>query len=100
MQKQSRNGIVGLGFIGVGIGLSVIGFFLVAPVCVSWSRSKLERVYRKGREGLESAADAVSEMANRAQRPLGEAVKAARLSTAVAAGAVETAAHYVRERVS
>jgi hypothetical protein len=45
--------------------------------------------------GFETAADAL----NKAQQPLGEAAKAARQTTAIAAGAIESAAHYVKERV-
>jgi hypothetical protein len=104
MYRKSRNGAVGLSLIGVGTLLTGIGFVLVLPICVSWSRDRLERVYKKGKEGVisgfETATERLSDVANKAQSPLGEAAKMARHTTAIAAGAVESAAHYVRERVS
>ena len=103
MDKQSRNGVSGLILIGLGAGLTAAGLALVVPVCATWSRSKLGEAYRKGREGvaskLGSAADAFNEVASRAQQPLGEAAKAAKQTTAIAAGAIESAAHYIKERV-
>ncbi|MFL6447936.1 MAG: hypothetical protein ACJ746_09650 [Bryobacteraceae bacterium] len=103
MEKQSKNGVFGLVLIGLGSGLAAAGFALIVPVCTNWSRSKLTEVYRKGKEGVlagfETAADAVGEMATKAQQPLGGAAKAARETTAIAAGAIESAAHYIRERV-
>lgn len=103
MDKQSRNGVFGLTLIGLGAGLTAAGVALIVPVCAIWSRSKLSEAYRKGKEGmisrLETAADAFGEVANRAQQPLGEAAKAAKQTTAIAAGAIESAAHYIKERV-
>jgi hypothetical protein len=103
MDKQTRNGVLGVVFLGIGVGLAVAGVTLAVPVCVGWSRSKLNDAYRKGKAGLlagiETATDTLSEAANKAQQPLGEAAKAARYTTAVAAGAIESAAHYVKERV-
>ena len=103
MDKQTKNGILGVVFLGLGVGLAVTGVTLALPVCASWSRSKLNDAYNKGKAGLlagiESATDTLNEVANKAQQPLGEAAKAARYTTAVAAGAIESAAHYVKERV-
>jgi hypothetical protein len=103
VDKQTKSGILGVIFVGVGVGLAVAGITLAVPVCVGWSRSKLNEAYRKGKEGLlagiETAADTLADAANKAQQPLGEAAKAARYTTAVAAGAIESAAHYVKERV-
>jgi hypothetical protein len=48
---------------------------------------------------FESAADALGEVATKAQSPLGDAAKAAKQTTAIAAGAIESAAHYIKERV-
>ena len=103
MDKQSRNGIFGLVLIGLGVGFAAAGLTLVVPVCAAWSRSKLSEAYRKGREGVisgfETATGALGEVASKAQQPLGEAAKAVKQTTAIAAGAIESAAHYVKERV-
>lgn len=104
METKSKNGVIGLVLIGVGAGIVAAGFALVGPVCFAWSSKKLQEAYRKGKEGMisgfETAADALGEVASKAQSPLGEAARAARQTTAIAAGAVESAAHYVREHVS
>jgi hypothetical protein len=103
VDKPARNGVLGLILVGLGAGLTAAGLALVVPVCATWSRSKLRDVYRKGKAGvmagLETATDALGEMANKAQQPLGEAAKAAKQTTAIAAGAIESAAHYIKERV-
>jgi len=49
--------------------------------------------------GFGTAADALGEIASKAQSPLGDAAKAAKQTTAIAAGAIESAAHYIKERV-
>jgi hypothetical protein len=104
MRTKSDNGVIGLALIGLGAALVTAGIVLVVPVCASWSQTKLQKAYRRGKEGLisgfESAADTFNDVASKAQTPLSEAAKAARHTTAIAAGALETAAHYVRERVS
>jgi hypothetical protein len=104
MYKKSNNGVVGLVLIGAGAALVGTGFALVTPVCLSWSRNRLQDAYSKGKKrmisGFESAAETLGDVASKAQTPLGEAAKAARQTTAIAAGAVESAAHYVREHVS
>lgn len=103
MDKKTNAGIVGLILLGVGAGLAAAGVAMLVPVCASWSRKTLTSVFERGREsvrsGFESAADKLSDVASRAQHPLGEAAKAARQGTAIAAGAIESAAHYVKERV-
>jgi hypothetical protein len=103
MDKEPRNGVTGLILIGLGAGITAAGLALVVPVCTSWSRSKLRDAYQKGKESVlasfENAADALSEVASKAQHPLGDAAKAAKQTTAIAAGAIETAAHYIKERV-
>jgi hypothetical protein len=103
VEKQSRNGVFGLVLMGVGAGLTAAGIALVVPVCADWSRSKFREAYRRGKEGmisgLETATSALGDMANKAQHPLGEAAKAAKQTTAIAAGAIESAAHYIKERV-
>lgn len=103
MDKQSKNGVLGLVLVGLGTGLTAAGLALVVPVCTTWSRSKLREVYAKGKEGMISglgtASDALGDIATKAQHPLGEAAKAARQTTAIAAGAIESAAHYIKERV-
>ena len=103
MDKQSQNGVVGLILIGVGATLAAAGVALVVPVCATWSRSKLREAYQKGKEGVVStlgtAAETLGEVASKAQQPLGEAAKAAKQTTAIAAGAIESAAHYVKEHV-
>jgi len=103
VDKQSRNGVFGLVLIGLGAGLTAAGIAIVVPVCTTWSRIKMREAYRKGKEGLlsgfETAADAFGEVASKAQQPLGEAAKAAKQTTAIAAGAIESAAHYIKERV-
>jgi hypothetical protein len=99
MDKQTKNGVAGLILIGLGAGLAAAGVAILVPVCASWSKNRLQRAYEHGRKrvvsGFETAADAL----NKAQQPLGEAAKAARQTTAIAAGAIESAAHYVKERV-
>jgi hypothetical protein len=104
VNKKSNNGVIGLALIGVGAAIVAAGFTLVTPVCFSWSRNRLQDAYQKGKKGVisgfESAAETLGDVASKAQTPLGEAAKAARHTTAIAAGAVESAAHYVREHVS
>jgi hypothetical protein len=104
VNTKSKSGIIGLALIGVGSVIAVAGFTLVAPVCISWSREKLQEAYRKSKEGMisgfETAAETLGDVASNAQTPLGGAAKAARQATAIAAGAVESAAHYIREHVS
>jgi len=103
MEKQTKNAVYGLILLGLGVGAAVAGMVLVVPSCASWSRSKALDMYNKGKEnvlaGLNSAADRLSEVASKAQQPLGDAAKAAKQTTAIAAGAIETAAHYIKERV-
>ncbi|MBV8830011.1 MAG: hypothetical protein JO108_12365 [Acidobacteriaceae bacterium] len=103
MQKQNNNGLYGLILLGLGAGIAAAGFVLLVPVCASWSRSRAIEMFNKSKEGvlsgIENAADRLSDVATRAQQPLGEAAKAAKHTTAIAAGAIETAAHYIRERV-
>ena len=104
VNTKSKSGIVGLALIGVGAVITTAGFALVAPVCISWSRDKLQEAYRKSKKGMissfETAAETLSDVASNAQTPLSGAAKAARQATAIAAGAVESAAHYVREHIS
>jgi hypothetical protein len=104
VNKKSNNGVIGLALIGVGAAIVAAGFTLVTPVCFSWSRNRLQDAYQRGKKGVisgfESAAETLGDVASKAQTPLGEAAKAARHTTAIAAGAVESAAHYVREHVS
>jgi hypothetical protein len=89
--------------IGLGTAVAVTGVVLVTPVCTNWSRSKARKLYEQGRKsvisGFETAVDRLGDVANRVQEPMGEAAKAAKYGTAVAAGAVESAAHYVKERL-
>ena len=103
MQKPSKNAIVGLALVGLGAGLAAAGCAILVPMCASWSQGKVRDAYRKGKEGMlsgfEGAAATLKDVAEKAQGPLSDAAKAARQTTAIAAGALETAAHYVRERV-
>ena len=103
MEKPSNNAMIGLALVGIGAGLAAAGFAVLAPICFSWSREKVREAYRKGKEGmrsgLEGAAATLKDVAEKSQGPLGDAAKAARQTTAIAAGAVETAAAYVREHV-
>jgi len=103
VENQSKNGVAGVVLIGLGAGLTAAGMALLVPVCASWSRSKLRGAYQRGKEGVlstfETAADALGDVATKAQHPLGDAAKAAKQTTAIAAGAIESAAHYIKERV-
>lgn len=103
MAKPSKNAAIGFGLVALGAGLSVAGLAVLAPVCYAWSRALAETAYRKGRSnvlvGIDEAASKLKQVADAAQGPLSEAAKAARQTTALAAGAVEAAAHYVREKV-
>ena len=103
MHNQSKNGVTGVILIGLGAGLTAAGLALVVPVCMSWSRSKVGDAYRKGKESVlstfESVAEALGDVATKAQHPLGDAAKVAKQTTAIAAGAIESAAHYIKERV-
>jgi hypothetical protein len=89
--------------IGLGAAVAATGIVMVTPICTNWSRTKMRKVYQRGRKnvisGFENAIDTLGDMANKVQQPMGEAAKAAKYSTAVAAGAVESAAHYVKERL-
>lgn len=103
MDKKSNNGAIGVALVGVGAGLAAAGVALLAPICVSWSRKQLASAFERGKEGMrsgfETVSDKLTDVASRAQHPLGEAAKAAKQGTAIAAGAIESAAHYVKERV-
>ena len=103
MDKRTKNGLVGLGMLALGTGLAAAGVVLVAPVCVAYSKQKLKGAYEKGKAGLlngiESAAGALQVAADKADGPLSDAARAAKQGTAIAAGAIETAAHYIKERV-
>ena len=103
MDKQAKSGVAGLILIGLGASLAAAGVALIVPVCASWSRNRFHRAYETGRKrvlaGFDSAVEALNQVADKAQQPLGEAAKAARQTTAIAAGAIESAAHYVKERV-
>jgi hypothetical protein len=103
MENRLSNGAVGVILVGVGAGLAAAGLALLAPIGASWSRKQVLNAFERGKEGVrsgfESAAEKLSDVANRAQHPLGEAAKAAKQGTAIAAGAIESAAHYVREHV-
>ena len=100
---RQNNGVVGLVLVGLGLGVTVAGVALVVPVCAAWSRTKWQHAFDKGKKSLASGFDAafekVNEMASKAQEPLNGAAKAARHGTAVAAGAIESAAHYIKEHV-
>jgi hypothetical protein len=103
VDRQARNGVFGLVLIGLGTAVAAAGVAMVVPVCATWSRSKVRTAYEKGRKnviaGFENAVERLGEAAEKMQKPMGEAAKAAKYSTSVAAGAVESAAHYVKERL-
>ncbi len=103
MDKKSSNAAVGVVLVGVGAGLAAAGVALLTPVCLSWSKKQLTNAFERGKEGVRSGFETVSgkltDVANRAQNPLSEAAKAAKQGTAIAAGAIESAAHYVKERI-
>jgi hypothetical protein len=101
--KSSKNAAIGFGLVALGAGLSIAGIAVLAPVCYTWSRTLAEQAYRRGKQnmlvGIDEASAKLREVADKVQGPLGEAAHVVRHTTAVAAGAVEAAAHYVRERV-
>jgi hypothetical protein len=104
MNNRSRNGVVGAALIGLGCGLTAIGVALVIPVCTSWSLSLLDQVYKKGREGVDTASTLIGDLAGKAGEFAGkahtrfdEAAKTAKQTTSKAAAAVENAARYVRQ---
>ena len=103
MERPSKNAVIGISMLAIGAGLTAAGFAVLAPICFSWSRSIARTAYQRGRESvlasIDEATNRLKDVAEKAQGPLSEAAKAARHTTALAAGAVETAAHYVRERV-
>lgn len=103
MQKPSKNAAIGFTLVAIGAGLSVAGLAVLAPVCYAWSRSLAESAYRRGKQnvlvGIDEATTRLKKVADAAQGPVGEVAKAARHTTAVAAGAVEAAARHVRERI-
>ena len=82
MNSKSKASLVGLGLIGIGCGLTAIGVAVVVPVCVAWSRERLEGAFRKGKEGVisgvETAAATVGEVAGKAQRRFDAAARSAR----------------------
>jgi len=104
MRENSRNGLIGALLIGVGCGLTAVGFAMVIPACANWSLGMMEETVRRGREalssGVENAASLAGHLSGKAHRKFGEASKTARETTAKAAGAVETAARRVREHAS
>ena len=98
--KSNNQGLLGALFIGLGCGLAAVGVALVVPACANWSLSLADRALRRGREAVGSAADTFAEVAGSASQHFETAAKAARVSTAKAAGAVESAASQVREYAS
>jgi hypothetical protein len=103
MDRDARNGVLGLALVGLGAGLAAAGMTLLIPVLTSWGRARVADIYSKGRESairsLEKAAETLGHITAKAQQPLSDAARAAKHTTAVAAGAIESAAHYIRERV-
>jgi len=97
MKRNANSGVIGASLIGLGCGLTAIGIALVIPSCASWSLGFLEDAIRKGREGVESAAEVLGDVAGKAQHHFGEAAKTAKSTTAKAAGVVENAARNLRE---
>ena len=100
MRTKSNTGVLGAVLIGLGCGLTAAGLVLVIPACMNWSAGLVEQAMRRGREGVENAAASLGEFAGRAQSRFGDAAKTAKVTTAKAAGAVETAARHVREFTS
>ena len=111
MTNSSKSGVIGAAMIGLGLGMTAVGVALVIPACTNWSLSTMEQMFRKGKDSVEGAASALGEFAGKAQhrfdeaarsarQTLDEAAKTARQTTAKAAGAVESAARYVRETAS
>jgi hypothetical protein len=100
MRTKSNNALIGAILIGAGVGCTVAGLVLVIPACMNWSAGIVEQVLRRGRERLDHATTTLGDFAGRAQTRFGEAAKAARATTAKAAGAVETGARHVREYTS
>jgi hypothetical protein len=103
MERPSKNAVVGFSMLAAGAGLLAAGAVVLAPVCFSWSRNIARNAYEKGRQsvlaGIDGATARLKDVAEKTQGPLSDAAKAARQTTAIAAGAVETAAHYIKERV-
>ena len=103
MDNDSRRGVWGLVLIGAGVGLAMAGAAMVTPVCAAWSRDKLQDAYEKRKKtivsGLGTAAETLGDLAAKMQQPLAGAAQAAKQTTAIAAGAIESAARHVRERV-
>jgi hypothetical protein len=100
MKTKSNSGVLGAIFIGAGIGLTATGLVLVIPACMNWSAGLMEQALRRGREGLDQATSSLGDFAGRAQNRFGEAAKAAKSTTAKAAGAVENTARHLREYTS
>lgn len=104
MKQCSSKGVIGAVLIGVGCGFAAAGLALVIPACADWSLGWIDEAFRRGREGMQGAAATIGDVADRAQERFqhhfGEAAKGARNVTAVAAGAVESAARHVRERTT
>jgi len=98
--KSNNQGLLGALFIGLGCGLAAVGVALVVPACANWSLSLADRALRRGREAVGTAADTFAEVAGSASQHFETAAKAAKVGTAKAAGAVESAARQVREYAS
>jgi hypothetical protein len=97
MKTKSNNGVIGAILIGTGVGLTVAGLVLVIPACLNWSAGILDQAIRRGRESFDQATTTLGEFAGRAQTRFGDAAKAAKATTAKAAGAVESTARHLRE---
>jgi hypothetical protein len=104
MTDDKRNGMIGALLIGVGCGLTAVGFAMVIPACTNWTLDVMDEAVRRGRDtlhsGVETAASMAGHLSGKAQRKFGEASKTARETTAKAAAAVESAARRVREHAS
>jgi hypothetical protein len=100
LTRNNNSGLIGAALIGVGCGLTAIGIAMVVPAAAGWSLSFAETAIKRGREGMGSAAGFIGEVAGTAKHHFGEATKQAKVHTAKAASAVETAARSVREYAS
>lgn len=103
MKDEKDRLALGAVLVGLGTGIAAFGAVLVVPALMSRASSTFAGVSDKlkdsVRSGLHSASDVFNEVASRSQVPIGEAAKAMKHTTAVAAGAIESAARHIREQV-
>lgn len=76
MDLRQKMGIAGVGLLATGIGLSVLGAALLAPVLAAWAERMVQHGTERLMHGAERASKTVGTVAGTLHRSFGEAAKA------------------------